>query len=130
MLDSERKDKIESYLHVINRLQTDAMMVRSEIDRQTEMESGKIKALNNTKNWLVSSMKDGEKHEFDLFKVSRVKGRQVLQVNDGYKLPKSYYTHKPESWSLDRREVLKALKAGEKIEGVEISVGEPSLRIK
>ena len=76
------------------------------------------------------SMKDGEKHDFDLFKVSRVKGREVLQVNDGDKIPVKYKECKPESWHVDKRTVLKDLKAGVEIEGAEIATGNPSLRIK
>ena len=130
MLEEDRNKKIESYCFVINRLESDALRLRAEIERLLTLEAAKVKALNNTKNWLTMSLQDGEKHEFDLFKVSRVKGREVLQVNDGDLVPQAYYTHKPETWSLDKREVLKALKAGKELQGVEIATGKPSLRIK
>lgn len=75
------------------------------------------------------SMKDGEKHEFDLFKVSRVKGREVLQVNSTNDIPEKYVTIKMTN-TLDKRQMLTDLKAGAEINGAEISTGKPSLRIK
>jgi hypothetical protein len=130
MLEEDRNKKIESYLHVINRLYSEEVTVTAEIDRLQTIRQQKEKAVANMKGWLLMSMKDGEKHEFDLFKVSRVKGREVLRVNDGDKIPVKYKECKPEQWNIDKREVLKALKAGVKIEGAEISTGNSSLRIK
>ncbi len=130
MLDSERKQKIENYLHVINRLTSEGETIGNEIKRLKEIEASKAKALLNIKSWLLMSMKDGEKHEFDLFKVSRVKGREVVNILDDKKVPMKYSTHKPESWHIDKREVLKALKDGVKIDGAEITTGNASLRIK
>ena len=130
MLEEDRNKKIESYLHVINRLESETTAIKSEVMRLEKIGDQKLDALMNIKNWLLMSMKDGEKHDFDLFKVSRVKGREVLQVTNGDLVPQAYYTHKPETWSLDKREVLKALKAGEELQGVEIATGNSSLRIK
>ena len=130
MLEEDRNKKIENYLHVINRLVSEEVTVTAEIDRLQTIRQQKEKAVSNMKGWLLMSMQDGEKHEFDLFKVSRVKGREVLQLNDGDKIPVKYKECKPESWHVDKRAVLKDLKAGVKIEGAEISTGNPSLRIK
>jgi len=130
LLESERNDKIENYLHVINRLDSEAQSLKTEIARLDNITASKVSALANMKAWLLMSMQDGEKHEFDLFKVSRVKGREVLQVNNEKDVPMEYFTVKPESWHIDKREVLKALKDGAKINGAEITTGNPSLRIK
>ena len=130
MLEEDRNKKIENYLHVINRLQGEQHTVESEIQRLASISISKTAALKNIKSWLLMSMKDGEKHDFDLFKVSRVKGREVCNIIDDKKIPMKYSTHKPESWSVDKREVLKDLKAGIEIKGAEITTGNPSLRIK
>ena len=74
LLGSERNKKIESYLHVINRLDSEVCTLALEIKRLDTIRDGRCNALANMKAWLLMSMKDGEKHEFDLFKVSRVKG--------------------------------------------------------
>jgi hypothetical protein len=130
MLEEDRNKKIENYLYVINRLDSEAASIKSEVMRLEKIGDKKLDALVNIKNWLLMSMKDGEKHDFDLFKVSRVKGREVLQINDGDKINVKYKECKPESWSVDKRAVLKDLKAGIEIEGAEIATGNPSLRIK
>ncbi len=131
MLDSERKQKIENYLHVINRLYNEEVAVTAEIDRLQEIRRSKENALDNIKSWLLISMKDGEKHEFDLFKVSRVRGREVLRLNESLcnSLP-SKYKHTKQVETIDKKLLLKDLKAGAEIKGAEITTGKPSLRIK
>ena len=131
MFDSERKQKIENYLHVINRLYNEEATVAAEIDRLQEIRRSKENALANIKSWLLMSMKDGEKHEFDLFKVSRVRGREVLRVNESLcnSLP-SKYKHTKQVETVDKKLLLKDLKAGAEIKGAEITTGKPSLRIK
>lgn len=130
MLEEDRNNKIESYLYVINNIESDLKTVQSEMERLAAIAESKAKALANIKAWLLMSMKDGEKHEFDLFKVSRVKGREVATVTDEKSLPIGCFTHKPESWSIDKREILKRLKEGQEVEGAEITRGYASLRIK
>ena len=130
MLESERNKKIESYLHVINRLSSEEVTITAELDRLNTIRYSKEKALKNIKSWLLMSMQDGEKHEFDLFKVSRVKGREVLQINDGDKVPVKYKECRPESWHIDKRTLLAELKKGKEVTGAEISIGNPILRIK
>ena len=129
MLKECRAEKIENYLHVINRLQSEEDVVKVEIERLQAMRAVKQKALENVKAWLLMSMADGEKHEFDLFKVSRVKGREVLQVNSTNNIPQKYQTVKT-TQTIDKRGLLASLKAGEEIPGVEIATGKASLRIK
>jgi len=129
MLDSERKQKIENYLHVINRLQAEEITITDEMDRLQVMRVGKGKALANIKDWLLMSLQDGEKHEFPLFKVSRVKGREVLQVNSTNNIPQKYQTVKT-TQTIDKRALLADLKTGVEIAGVEITRSNASLRIK
>ncbi len=130
LLEEDRNKKIENYLHVINRLTSEEITVTAEIDRLNTIRRQKEKALENIKSWLLMSMKDGEKHEFDLFKVSRVKGREVLGVINEFEIDKSYFNTVPQSFKLDKKLVLTDLKAGVEIKGAEITAGNPSLRIK
>jgi hypothetical protein len=130
MLEEERNSKIESYLFVINRLTMEELTVTAEIDRLQTIRQQKEKAVANTKEWLMASMKDGEKHNFDLFKVSRLQGREVLQVNDEKNIPMEYMTTKPESWHIDKRLLLAEMKKGLVVGGAEIVRGKSSLRIK
>ena len=129
MLAEDRNKKIESYLFVINNIEADLKTVQAEMERLAVIAESKAKALANIKSWLLMSMKDGEKHDFDLFKVSRVRGREVVSVTDEKSLPIGCFTHKPESWSVNKKEVLARLKSGDEVLGAEISTGKASLRI-
>ncbi len=129
MLEEDRNNKIENYLHVINRLTNNYNAVKLEIDRLFHIQNQTGAALTNIKACLLMSMRDGEKHEFDLFKVSRVKGREVLQVNSTNDIPEKYKTSKYIE-TLDKRTMLTDLKGGAEIKGAEITTINPSLRIK
>ena len=129
LLESERNDKIENYLHVINRLNSECNTIADEVKRLEIIRDGKANALDRVKSWLLMSMKDGEKHQFDLFKVSRVKGREVLSITDSDFKHADYVTFKSVK-SIDKRLLLSTLKAGVEIDGAEITTGNPSLRIK
>lgn len=129
MLKEDRWKKIESYLHVINRLESEALPVTAEIERLQAIQKQKLEAVQNTKDWLLMSLKDGEKHDFSLFKVSRVKGREVVNVVDQTKIPPRFITVK-ETVSINKTELLKDLKGGINVTGAEITRSKPSLRIK
>lgn len=129
LLEGERNDKIENYLHVINRLDSECVTIALEVSRLERIHQAKVVALSNIKSWLLMSMKDGEKHDFDLFKVSRVKGREVVSITDEKLLSVKYKSSKT-VWSIDKRNILSALKLGAEIDGAEIVTGKPSLRIK
>ena len=129
LLESERNKKIENYLHVINRLDSEAQSLKTEIARLDNITASKVSALANMKAWLLMSMQDGEKHEFDLFKVSRVKGREVASIPDTALIPNNYATVNHVR-TVDKRAILADLKAGMPVFGAEITTGNPSLRIK
>lgn len=130
LLESDRNNKIESYLHVINLLEAKLKSKTDEIKRIEALRDVEANALVNIKGWLLMSMQDGEKHEFDLFKVSRVKGREVCKVTNSALVPDDYLIHHEETWSTDKIKLLTDLKAGAEIKGAEITTGNPSLRIK
>tara|TARA_R110000823_G_C15773743_1_gene484343 strand:- start:3 stop:488 length:486 start_codon:yes stop_codon:yes gene_type:complete len=129
MLESERNKKIESYLHVINRLTSEEVTIKTELERLQAIRLTKEKALTRIKEWLLMSMRDGEKHQFDLFKVSKVKGREVIKITNDSLISESYTEYK-EIRTVDKRAMLSDLKAGKEVPGAEISISNPSLRIK
>lgn len=129
MLGSERTQKIENYLHVINRIESQITPAQAELDRLQKIVDTKKQNLANIKQWLLISLKDGEKHEFDLFTVSRVKGRQVVNITDDDAIIEDYTSFK-EVRSVDKRTILADLKAGKEVTGAELTTGKASLRIK
>jgi len=130
LLEGERNKKIESYLHVINRLSSESVTLSNELNRIMDLTLAKAKSIQNVKAWLLMSMKDGEKYEFDLFKVSRVKGHEVVSITSEKDVPESLKSFKPSVWNIDKKLVLQELKAGKNVKGAEIVTGKPSLRIK
>lgn len=129
LLESERNQKIENYLHVINNLEVKLKAKTDEIKRIEALKDVDSSALANIKAWLLMSMQDGEKHEFDLFKVSRVKGREVVSFTNEKEVPEKYIDWVT-SKKVDKRALLANLKTGVEIDGAEITTGNPSLRIK
>ncbi len=129
LLEGQRNQKIENYLYVINNLEIKLKAKTDEIKRLEALRDVDHSALENIKSWLLMSMKDGEKHEFDLFKVSRVKGREVVSFTNEKEVPEKYVDWVT-SKKVDKRALLADLKTGANIDGAEITTGNPSLRIK
>ncbi|QDP50448.1 MAG: hypothetical protein Unbinned6284contig1001_4 [Prokaryotic dsDNA virus sp.] len=129
MLDDDIKTKIENTLFVINRLESIEKSASDEIERISQIKKSAQTKKQNLKDWLNLNMTDGQSFEFDLFKVSKVKGREIASVTDESKLPARFIKVK-ESISVDKTQLLKDLKAGINVDGAEISIGKSSLRIK
>ena len=129
LLESERNKKIENYLHVINDLEAKYKAATNEAERVCNIALSRKKALDNIKEWLLMSMKDGEKRDFDLFRVSKVKGREKVKIINETLIDDCYTSHRT-VMSIDKRMVLEDLKKGYKLDGAEIEVGNSSLRIK
>lgn len=129
MLDDDIKTKIENTLFVINRLESIEKSASDEIDRISQIKRSAQTKKQNLKDWLNLNMTDGQSFEFDLFKVSKVKGREIASVTDESKLPARFIKVK-ESISVDKTQLLKDLKAGINVDGAEISTAKSSLRIK
>lgn len=122
-----REEKIEGCLFVLRQVESQRDMIAAECDRLEVMESSLKKQASRLREWMLDNMEDGEKHEYPLFEVSKVKGRQVAQVNDQSKL--GAYITKEVVEKLDKRALLADLKNGE-VDGAEIIIGKSSLRIK
>ena len=129
MLDDDIKTKIENTLFVINRLESIEKSASDEIDRISQIKKSAHTKKQNLKDWLNINMTDGQSFEFDLFKVSKVKGREIASITDESKLPARFIKVK-ESISVDKTQLLKDLKAGINVDGAEISTAKSSLRIK
>ncbi|MCP3700961.1 MAG: hypothetical protein GY920_21075 [Aliivibrio sp.] len=128
-LTEDRNKKIENYLYVLSGLELKAAAKHAEIKRIKELADLDERSIDRLKSWLLECMNDGEKHEFDLFKVTKVKGRQVVSVISAVDIPEKYRTIK-QTETLDKRGILADLKNGAEIKGAELSTGKSSLRIK
>lgn len=129
MLNDDIKRKVENSLFIINNLEQRELVLSSEIERIQELKKSTSSNKEKLKDWLLINLDDGQKHEFDLFKVSKVKGRQIVNVVDQEKLP-ARFIRVNETISVDKVQMLKDMKAGINVDGAEIAIGKPSLRIK
>ena len=126
-LTEDREAKIESYLFVIAHLTAQHDPVTVEIERLKSLAESRKKEIQRVKDNLLFNMADKEKFQFDLFKVSRVKGRAVAVVTDETLL--GDYSEVKVTSSVNKRLLLADLKEGKEIEGAELGTGDASLRI-
>ena len=121
-----REEKIEGCLHVLNQCERKLTEVVDEVVRLQNIEASIRSNIDRIKGWLLSNMEDGEKHEYPLFKISKVRGRQTALVTE-WELLDDYITEEITE-KLDRRALLSALKNGA-VDGAEIIISKSSLRI-
>ena len=126
-ISQARDEKIESCLYVLNGIDLELSLVEIELARIAKIRMSLDIKRDKLRGWLLSNMADGEKHDYPLFKISKVRGRQVAQINDKTKLG-AYITEEIVE-KLDKRTLLADLKDGA-VDGAEIIIGKSSLRIK
>ena len=126
-INQARDEKIEGCLHVLNQYERKLTEIGDEILRLGEFKKAASSSVERVKEWLISNMEDGEKHEYPLFKISKVKGRQMANITD-QSLLGNYITEEIVE-KLDKRTLLADLKNGD-VKGAEIVIGRSSLRIK
>jgi len=126
-IEAARDKKIERCLFVLSELESGVDAIESEIDRLRTNSKYLSNRSASLRSWIVDNMEDGEKHEYPLFKVSKVKGRQVVNITDKSLLG-GYITEEVVE-KLDKRTLLADLKNGD-VKGAEIVIGRSSLRIK
>ena len=126
-LTEDRDSKIEGCLFVIAHLTAQLDPVTVEIDRLKNLAESRKKEIQRVKDNLLFNMVDKERFQFDLFKVSRVKGRAVAVITDETLL--GDYSEVKVTSSVNKRLLLADLKEGKEIEGAELGTGNASLRI-
>lgn len=115
-------EKVEGYCQVISRLNAEADMFKSEIDRLTKRK----KTLDNNATWLKNQLYNfyvsngSQKIKAGTFTVS-VRKSEYVDIPDESKIPKKYCTVKI---SPDKTAIKNALKQGVKVKGASISARE------
>lgn len=128
-LDDEIENKANGYAKVIKELEAQENAIKEEVKRLNERKS----AIGNNIKRMKESLQDQmllmnkRKIKSDLFSFNIQNNPPSLSVLDESHIPKRFYEE--QAPKLNKREILKALKGGEELEGVEIKQGE-SLRIR
>lgn len=128
-LDYEIEDKAESYAIVIQTLQADISGLKAEIKRLTDRKNTIDNNIKTMKFSLENAMRATGKTKFKtkLFSFNIQKNPPSVKIAEGAELPEAYLI--PQEPKVDRKALLKDLKAGAWIDGVEV-VQTEGLRIR
>lgn len=128
-IDDEIDNKADGYAKVIKELEAQDNAIKDEIKRLSDRKS----AINNNIKRMKESLQeqmllmDKRKIKTPFFSFNIQNNPPSLSILDESHIPKRFYEEQDPK--LNKRELLKALKDGEELEGVEIKQGE-SLRIR
>lgn len=124
------EEKMEATLYVAKSLEANAEACAAEAKRLSERAAQYRKQAQQCKTRVMDVMAELEigKVKRPLMTFTRVKGRDVCQVVDAKAIPAKYLVEKV-SINPDKAAILKALKAGEEVEGCGLAEGAASLRI-
>jgi transcriptional regulator with AAA-type ATPase domain len=128
-LTGELENKAENICYVVREIDLDVEKVDSEIKRLQERKKQLNNRKTSLKEYLRTSMEAIDKKGIKtaLFTISRTAGRDVALINSEADIPQQF---QKVSVSIDKTLLLKALKAGEQVEGAELSKSAEGLRIK
>jgi signal transduction histidine kinase len=128
VISVEMEDKMESVVGYMLSLKDDMEQIKSNIQRLSEIKKTKERALERMKSYVKSNMEklDKKKIETSIGNVSLRKTTKVIV--DEEKIDFSFKTRKV-VWSVNKTEIKKAIKSGEKVEGAYIEENK-SLSIK
>lgn len=124
------EDKLEKTLLVARSLESEADACKAEANRLAERAKRFSRNADACKDRVKQAMIETgiTKVKRTLLSFTLVKGRDVCQVVDAKAIPAKYLVEKV-SINPDKAAILKALKAGEEVEGCGLAEGAASLRI-
>jgi len=129
-LEMEFGQKAENIIFIEKNSESQIQAIDQEIDRlkkRKEAVKNKVERLNR---YLVENMEklDIKKIDRDLFTITRIDGKESVEINDEKKIPDDYVkvdvVVKPK-----KAEILKAHKDGEEIPGITVKRGDSYLKI-
>jgi hypothetical protein len=130
-IEGEITAKAENILAMM----TNAKAAVPAIDEQIKRLQDIKRQIESRENWfkeyiLVNMQKaDINKIECPLFKITRRKGSQAVEITNDDLIPDEYINTKVVV-SADKRRILKDLKEGKEIEGATLTIGKESILIK
>ena len=130
-VESMFEEKANAVVTIANGFDNSIDIVDAEIKRLTAMKQSLASQKGSLTEYLRHNMERTgiNKIQCPLFTITLRKASQPCHINDESELPDEYVNVKT-TISPDKREILKALKAGAEIPGAEISTGKTSIIIK
>jgi len=125
----ELKEKITNVIANIQNMKGDIEKINNEVERLQGLKKRADKKLNSINNYILWAMQEIGKKKIDthLGSISLRKSEQVI-IDDETKIPAKFTTIK-QTEQVNKTDIKKALKAGEKVEGAYIKINQ-NLQIK
>ena len=130
-IEGEFEEKALSLISVVSNMDNDVSAIKTEIERLTNRKKAIENRQKSMKDYLKTNMEASgiSKIKCPLFTITLAKGRDIVQIDDLDKIPTDYIDIKT-SMTPIKKEILAALKEGEKIGGVSLVKSGNSIRIK
>lgn len=130
-LEGEFNEKAVSLISVVNDMGSDVAAIDTEIKRLQDRKKVISNRQDSLREYLRTNMEASgiTKISCPIFTITLAGGRDIVLVTKEDDIPTDYLNIKT-SVSPMKAEILKALKTGEVIPGVELGKSKPSLRIK
>jgi len=123
--------KLEGCAKVVRNLQGDIAVLKEEEARLAGRRQSVENNITRLKTYMRENMTAADKQKIKtaLFTIYIIKGKEKVQIDDET-LISSEYRAEPSPPPPDRKAILAALKAGTKVPGAKIVIGDPSLGIR
>ena len=123
-------DKLIGYCHVHRNLNQQLDTISAELERLKTLKEQKTKEIKNLLRWMLVGLENANIKKLDLgtYKIHTRAGTEQVRILDNNKVPDMYVNCKT-TFLADKRAILKALKAGAEVEGVEKYTTEKSIKI-
>jgi hypothetical protein len=129
-LDIEATEKIKNCFHVINHLEAEAAEADLIIKNAQDYKKKRLEAIDRIEADIKITMEVMGLKKIDEpdCRVTIQAGREKVEILDAGKIPVCFFRVIPETKEPDKVTMLKALKNGESIDGVKLTVGDPILK--
>jgi hypothetical protein len=129
-LEVEATEKIRNCFHVVNHLEAEIAEADLIIKNAQEYKKVRQAAIERIEADVKITMEVMGLKKIDEpdCRITIQPGREKVEILDAGKIPVCYLRIIPETKEPDKVNILKALKAGEKIDGVQIGIGDPILK--
>ena len=129
-LEIEAAEKIKNCFHVVNHLEAEMAEADIIIKNAQEYKKARAAAIERIEADIKITMEVMGLKKIDEpdCRITIQPGRERVEILDASKIPVCFLRIIPETKELDKVNILKALKAGEAVDGAQIGIGDPILK--
>jgi len=129
-LEIEAAEKIKNCFHVVNHLEAEIAEADIIIKNAQEYKKARTAAIERIEADIKITMEVMGLKKIDEpdCRITIQPGRERVEILDASKIPACFLRIIPETKEPDKVNILKALKAGEAVDGVQIGIGDPILK--